>query len=215
MSSHSDSESSTSSRSSTSPGPRGPPPAHSAASVPRDDESTSSRSRSLRSFSPPSRARDVEPRRRLDSEGRSRGQTHRSSRHSRDVSRVESSSPRPSPSPPIHRSSPQRRRDESLERDRRPLHGRSRMESSDFFGDAAPRDRREHSSRSPGRNPASTGRDGRDHDDRRRYRERDEARQDRSDQPPRQPPQRQPPRERSLSPFSKRLALTQAMNSSR
>lgn len=51
----------------------------------------------------------------------------------------------------------------------------------------------------------------------RRYRERDDgvATRSRHQQPtkPAQPPQ--PPRERSLSPFSKRLALTQAMNMGR
>ncbi|KAK3945940.1 zinc knuckle-domain-containing protein [Diplogelasinospora grovesii] len=49
-----------------------------------------------------------------------------------------------------------------------------------------------------------------------RYRDRDDYRPQRRDGPPRPPPRRQepppPPRERSLSPFSKRLALTQAMN---
>lgn len=71
-------------------------------------------------------------------------------------------------------------------------------------------------SRSPARSPVGQGARGRvprnNH-----YRDRSDhgRRDDRN--PPQRPPQRQPspPRERSLSPFSKRLALTQAMNMSR
>ncbi|TPX13287.1 uncharacterized protein E0L32_006260 [Thyridium curvatum] len=85
----------------------------------------------------------------------------------------------------------------------------SRMQSSDFFGDARAPERRRRDSRSPDR--SSRARQGRERDGRRQYRARDDAPPRRDERPSRP----EPPRQRSLSPFSKRLALTQAMNTGR
>lgn len=119
-------------------------------------------------------------------------------------------SPRPSDESASHR----RRRSASSERD--VGERRDSSVSSDFH-----RPRHGHgqarrvNSRSPSRSPPRESRPPQ-HQDHRRYRDRDdrhqssEGRRDGQRAQARAPPQ--PPRERSLSPFSKRLALTQAMN---
>lgn len=81
-----------------------------------------------------------------------------------------------------------------------------------------PRETRRRDSRSPGRGAPFDSRGGRDREPvGRQYRDRRDPRDERDDwrgSPPRRaPPPRSPPRERSLSPFSKRRALTQAGNS--
>jgi len=113
-------------------------------------------------------------------------------------------------SPPVR----ERRRDDSLGRDRRPAHAKSRMESSDFFGASAPREARRRDSRSPERETIRS-RDDRGGSEARRYRDREEGYEGREKRDTRSPQKRGSRRERSMSPFSKRLALTQAMKPSR
>lgn len=145
-------------------------------------------------------------------------------RRSRSFDSVSDGSRRRSPTPdaqyrphlsrhqesPDHRARPDSRRgprDESFERDTRPPMRQARRPSVSDDDRPAPRRQQRYSSQSPGR--ADTRDRRRPGEDRyREYRERDECRGGRGD-PPREP---EPPRERSLSPFSKRLALTQAMN---
>jgi len=193
----SDSASSISTRSPVSPLPPArsrspaPPTPHRRQSTSRSPSSTGSRPRRRRSLD--SVSRDS---RRRGSSSSVRGPLDEKSRGQR--------------SPPQDVRPSRRRRDESFERDRRPRHARSRLESSDFFDDARREDRRRHDSRSPRRGP-TRDRDDRGHGNPRRYRDRGGG-YDRPERPTRPSPQRGPPRERSLSPFSKRLALTQAMN---
>ncbi|KAK3309050.1 uncharacterized protein B0T15DRAFT_526025 [Chaetomium strumarium] len=105
---------------------------------------------------------------------------------------LRSASPRRSPSPP--------------RRYERSSHGPRRHDSPE--ADVRVRDSSVRRARSRSRSPVRRE----DREDRRgegRYRDRDEHGYGSPPPPPRQP---SPPRERSLSPFSKRLALTQAMN---
>ena len=76
-------------------------------------------------------------------------------------------------------------------------------------------DNRRRDSRSPERAPVR-GRDQGQYDNSRGYRRRDDGHRE-AERPTRSPPRREPPRERqrSPSPFSKRLALTRSMNSSK
>ncbi|KAK3373357.1 hypothetical protein B0T24DRAFT_622893 [Lasiosphaeria ovina] len=78
------------------------------------------------------------------------------------------------------------------------------------YGRAAPAERHYSRSRSPTRSPVGR----RDQQQRPNYRDRDNHSQQGTRLPPRREPS-PPPRERSLSPFSKRLALTQSMNMGR
>ncbi|KAH8893160.1 hypothetical protein GQ53DRAFT_103922 [Thozetella sp. PMI_491] len=116
------------------------------------------------------------------------------------------------------RQSPSPRRDDRDSYDRRSI-------ESPVRGSREHRPARRLQSRSPSRSPSQSPErdDGqRRHLDDRGYRQRDDRspdrrgrrpgwRDDRRGPPPRQQPP-EPPRERSLSPFSKRLALTQSMN---
>ncbi|KAK3403464.1 hypothetical protein B0T20DRAFT_389116 [Sordaria brevicollis] len=136
----------------------------------------------------------------------------------RSESPVKHSSRRGSP-PPHHRHrSPSPRRERGRERGRGS--GRTRPSRRDYSVS-------ESRSRSPARSPVRRDmKEENHHRAGRHYRDRDDGGREqpsgyRSPSPQR-PPQRrepspppQPPRERSLSPFSKRLALTQAMNRGR
>ncbi|POS76112.1 hypothetical protein DHEL01_v205491 [Diaporthe helianthi] len=108
---------------------------------------------------------------------------------------------------PLDRPGPRRGpRHESFEKVTHPPVPHNRRPTVSDDEEPPPRRQKRHDSRSPGRS---------DPKDRRRpkggytdYRDRDDGR-DRHRGPP---PEPEPPRQRSLSPFSKRLALTQAMN---
>lgn len=178
-----------------------PAPKRSLSPPPRNEGS-----RDSRKFSPPvpqNHGRSLSPEDRY-SRGPSESPERRHQGHRSPYSR--SPSPRRSPSPPRwghdhdhdrgSRATPSGR---GYERDSyaRRAHSRSRSRS-----------------RSPARSPVQ--REGRNDDRARYYRDRDDDSYQRGgNAPPQQQPlerQPRPPRERSLSPFSKRLALTQAMN---
>ncbi len=201
----SDSVSSISTRSAASPPPRAHAKAPQRRAPPsRRSLSSGSRSRSSLSGSSSTGSRSpdsVADGRRQEPRGRS------------DDFRNDRNRPSPRPRGVRYRSPP--RRNESLERDRRTRPSKPRVESSDFFDDERP-------GRHPGRNtrppePAEAPRikGGRGEGSPRRYRDRGEGHGGRKDRDSRSPPPRGPPRQRSLSPFSKRLALTQAMKSDR
>lgn len=153
----------------------------------------------------PSRSRSFSS----EEEGPSRGPSGRNPAN-RHGSYGERQSPRLGHEGTSHR----RHRDASSGRD--PIPRRDRSGSSDRYR-ARPdhRQTRRVSSRSPSRSPPRESRQAQ-HQDARRYRDRDDryqgsgGRRDGQRAQDRAPPP--PPRERSLSPFSKRLALTQAMN---
>nr|CAB88521.3 hypothetical protein [Neurospora crassa] len=114
---------------------------------------------------------------------------------------------------PPRRRSPSPRRERGRERGRDS--GRTRLSRRDYSVS-------ESRSRSPARSPVRRDSRGENHRAGGYYRDREDGRgQPRYKSPsPQRPPKREPspappPRERSLSPFSKRLALTQAMNKGR
>ncbi|CAK7206080.1 hypothetical protein SEUCBS139899_008863 [Sporothrix eucalyptigena] len=196
------------------------------------DSGSASRSVS-RSVSPASPRRALPPASRKEAKtssyarGRSASVDSRSRSRSRSVSSYSSSGASRSPSPP-----PRRERERDRERDRPRPHD-DRMKSSDFFGkedtksardgkkaagrDSHDRRRPQHDSRSPAREV----------EDRRPYRQRDDDRgggpSSRGDQDNRgrrdgrdkREHRGNDGRERSLSPFSQRLALTKEMQSGR
>lgn len=189
----------------------------------RAPESKRQRSSSLDSVSsfstrsskspPPRRARDVSPPRR---QRRSRSIDSVS-----DVSQRRDHSPVSGHRPRRDRPGSRRgARDESLPRERpAPRARRYSVDSSD--GGQPPQRNRRYDSRSPGRTGRKDARrpEGGAY---REYRDRHDGRgQGKEESPARQgqrrapPPQPEPPRERSLSPFSRRLALTQSMNTGR
>ncbi|KAK4122326.1 hypothetical protein N657DRAFT_657170 [Parathielavia appendiculata] len=173
---------------------------------------------STRSPSPaPRRSRSPQHR------GRRRDTRSLSSRDSQDRRRSYGSAHRhprgPSESPersvsnrskrPLRSPSPRRRRTRSPSRERGASYDHRR-----FFPDLDNRARDSYARRTYSRSRSPMiEEDGGDKREPRRYRARDDHGQHRrSPPPPRQP---SPRRERSLSPFSKRLALTQAMNKGR
>jgi hypothetical protein len=194
-----------------------PPPRHRRSPSYDSVSSISTRSPSpapIRSRSPerrerPRDSRSPSPR---DSRGRQR---------SYDSGRRDSRGPSESPERSSAERSPRLRRSPSPRprRTRSPRGGRDGSYDTGHFPrepDARRRDsyarrtyiRSRSRSRSPVRREESGDRHAAGH-----YRDRDDRSQHRrSPPPPRQP---SPPRERSLSPFSKRLALTQAMNRGR
>ena len=150
------------------------------------------------------------------------------SRSQRDRSGSAGASKSRSASPPLRR---------GVERSRSPVARDNRMKSTDFFGGAAAagdlnihrsqrdqdrdRNRHRHSSRSPGRGSRHQRR-YRERDGERSGRHHDHDRQSRSKHDDREYSRRPSPpaeqdagvdRERSLSPFSRRLALTKEMHS--
>lgn len=114
-------------------------------------------------------------------------------------------------SPPPRRHSPSPRRERGRERGRGS--GRARPPRRDYSVS-------ESRSRSPVRSPVRRDSKGENHRAGGYYRDREDGRGQpryRSPSPQQRPPKREPspppaPRERSLSPFSKRLALTKSMN---
>lgn len=212
-----DSVSSISTRSSRSPPPRrraSPSPPRARGASPPPIHSRRSRSRSFASVSVDSRKRSPSP----ETSYRARGGGKRSPiRRSPSVESGNRSCRfrrRDSPSPADESPPRKESREESLSRDSSPPRRRRYSRGS---GD-------EERSRPHGRfNSTLSGRpDPRaarrlDEGGHGRYRDRSRSRdrevparvQERQRAPPRQP---EPPRQRSLSPFSKRLALTQAMN---
>ncbi|KAK2615119.1 hypothetical protein N8I77_001895 [Diaporthe amygdali] len=184
-----DSVSSISTRSSKSP-----PPRARASPAPRrahDDSPPARRARRSRSFdsvSDGSRGRSPNP----DAQYRPRHGRHQGS-----------------PDPREHPDSRREARDSSSERDPRPHVRQTRRSSPSDDGRPPPRRQQRYDSRSPGRQDPRDRRRA-EEGQYREYRERHEG--PRGRQGHRTPPEPEPPRERSLSPFSKRLALTQAMN---
>ncbi|KAH8785731.1 zinc knuckle-domain-containing protein [Diaporthe sp. PMI_573] len=174
---------------------KSPPPPRRASPSPRRDQDFSppsrrpGRSRSFGSVSDGSRRRSLTP----DAQYRQHPGRH-----------YESPEPRERPH---SRRGP---RGDSPETETRPHMPQNRRPSVSDDEKPAPRRQQRYDSRSPGR---SDPRDRRRPEEG-RYREHREYR-DRDEGPGRHrgpPPEPEPPRERSLSPFSKRLALTQAMN---
>lgn len=163
--------------------------------------SPSVNSRASPKHSRSSRSRSFDSRSRSPGETRSRSASRGSSRVSRD--RI--------PAPRVESRRDDRGNFRGGERPRR-----YRRSPSEYSDDERPSTKRRRASPGPSR---SSGGRGRDDDDRRRYRDRDDGPRgggyrDRDegqrDRPA--PPPREEPRERSLSPFSKRLAMTRSMN---
>lgn len=210
-----DSVSSISTRSSRSPPPRRQPsPSPRRARAER--RSVPSRSRSFDSASDQGPRRSLSPETRYRSRDGGRRSSNRRSpspalgSEARDHRRHRS--PSPLDEPPFRRA----RSEESVLSDQFPPNQNDHSRESRDKG--RPRPQRRFKSRSPGRSePRNTRPNQGDYGryrDRSRSQDREEAVRGQAHQrvPPRQP---EPPRERSLSPFSKRLALTQAMNMGR
>ncbi|KLU91175.1 hypothetical protein MAPG_09698 [Magnaporthiopsis poae ATCC 64411] len=181
---------------------------------PRSERSYS-RSDVSRSPSPRPEQRD-DRRREYRSRSASRGSS-RSPRRDRSLSRGKE---RASLSPPRAPEPRSRQGGGHYSSDEEPRNHRSRGGGypDDDEQLTRPRQTRRRDSRSPGRGTPVDTRGGRDREPvGRQYRDRRDPRDERDDwrgSPPRwAPPPRSPPRERSLSPFSKRRALTQAGNS--